>query len=78
VASILPFIKSSNGVFDHRATRVMGGTFDAAYKKLYCAKQPQDVYIILAARIIAATQKGERDLVRLHNTGLVWFDGEMN
>jgi hypothetical protein len=74
VASILPFIKSNDGVFDDRATRVMGEAFDAACKKLYSARQPHNVYSTLAARIIAAAQKGERDPIQLRNGGLAWLN----
>jgi hypothetical protein len=80
VASILPFIKSNDGAFDDRATRVMGEAFYAACKKLYSAQQPHVAYNILAARIIAAAQNGERDPVRLRNAGLAWLEieGEIN
>jgi hypothetical protein len=58
-------------------TRVMGEAFDAAYKKLHSAGQP---YNILATRIIAAAQKGERGPNQLRNAILAWFEieGEMN
>jgi hypothetical protein len=70
VASILPFIKPNDGSFDDEATRVMGQAFDAARKALHSSGQPQIVYETIAARIIAAAQKGERDPVRLCNAGL--------
>jgi hypothetical protein len=55
----------------------MGEAFDAAYKKLHSAGQP---YNILATRIIAAAQKGERGPNQLRNAILAWFEieGEMN
>lgn len=74
MASILPFIKSSDGAFDDRATRIMGEAFDAACQKLYSARQPHVAYSILAGKIIAAAQKGERDPVRLRNAGLAWLE----
>jgi len=74
VVSILPFIKSSDGAFDDRATRVMGEAFDAACKKLYRTRQPHVDYSILAGRIIAAAQKGERDPVRLRSAELAWLE----
>jgi hypothetical protein len=70
VASILAFIKPSDGVFDDQATRVMGEAFDAARKKLHSAGQPHIVFETIAARIIAAASKGERDPIRLRNAGL--------
>lgn len=69
VASILPFMKPSDGAFDDQATRVMGEAFDAAFAVLR-KKQPAIVYETIAARIIAAAHKGERDPVRLRNAGL--------
>jgi hypothetical protein len=67
MASILPFIKPNDG---SEATRVMGQAFDAARKALQSSGQPQIVYETIAARIIAAAQKGERDPARLCNVGL--------
>ena len=80
MASILPFIKSNDGVFDDRAMRAMGEAFDAACKKLYSARPHQVAYNIVAAKIIAAAQKGERDPVRLREAGLAWLgaEGQMN
>ena len=49
----------------------MGEAFEAARQKLHSAGQPQIVYETIAARIIAAASKGERDPVRLRNAGLV-------
>ena len=70
MASILPFMRPNDASFDDEATRVMGEAFDAARKALYSTGQPQIVYDTIAARIIAAAQKGERDPVRLRNAGL--------
>jgi hypothetical protein len=69
VASILPFMKPSGGAFDDRATRVMGEAFDAAVTALR-KEQPAIVYETIAARIIAAAHRGERDPVNLRNAGL--------
>jgi hypothetical protein len=76
LASILPFIKSNDGIFDDRAMRAMGEAFGAACKKLYSARSHQVIYNILAAKIIAAAQKGERDPVRLREAGLAWLGTE--
>jgi hypothetical protein len=71
VASILPFLKPDDGAFDDEATRVMGEAFDEARKKLHSAGQPFIVFETIAARIISAASRGERDPVRLRNAGLV-------
>jgi hypothetical protein len=76
MASILPFIKSNDGVFEDRAMRAMGEAFDAAFKKLFSARPHQVIYNILAAKIIAAAQKRERDAVRLREAGLAWLETE--
>ena len=68
VASILSFIKPSDGFFDDMATKAMGEAFDAAHKTIDGAGQ--FTYETVAAQIIAAAQKGERDPVRLRNAGL--------
>ena len=70
MASIRAFMKPSDGAFDEHATRVMGEAFDEARKKLHSKGQPHIVFETIAARIIAAASKGERDLVRLRNAGL--------
>ena len=69
VGSILPFLKPRNGSFDDQATRVMGEAFDAARKKAHGAEQI--VCDAIAARIIAAANRGERDPTRLRDAGLV-------
>jgi hypothetical protein len=70
MASILTFIKPDDGVFDDHATRVMGEAFDDARKRLHSTGQPHIVFEAIAARIIAAASRGERDPVRLRNAGL--------
>jgi hypothetical protein len=70
VASILPFLKAGDSAFDDYATRVMGEAFDDARKRLHSAGQPQIVFETIAARIIVAASKGERDPIRLRNAGL--------
>ena len=70
MASIRAFMKPSDGAFDDHATRVMGEAFDEARKKLHSKGQPHIVFETIAARIIAAASKGERDPVRLRNAGL--------
>ena len=47
----------------------MGEAFDAARKKAHGAEQI--VYDAIAARIIAAANRGERDPTRLRDAGLV-------
>ena len=74
MASILPFMKPSDGVFDDQATRVMGEAFDAAVAAL--RKQPAIVYETIAARIIAAAHKGERDPVRLRDAALAGLESK--
>jgi hypothetical protein len=70
MASIHSFLKPNFGTFDHEATRVMGNAFDAARDELYSSGQPPIVYEVIAMRIIAAAQKGERDPLRLRDAGL--------
>lgn len=70
MASIRAFMKPSDGAFDEHATRVMGEAFDAACRKLHSSGQPHIVFETIAARIIGAASKGERDPVRLRNAGL--------
>ena len=54
----------------------MGEAFDAAPKKLHSRGQPLIVYETIAARIIVAASKGERDPVRLRNAGLAGLPHE--
>ncbi len=68
MASILPFIRQHDGSFDPKATRAMGEAFDAARKQV--GDVGQAVYEVIAGRIIAAAERGERDPVRLRQAGL--------
>jgi hypothetical protein len=69
VASILPFIRT--GVdFDDEATRLMGEAFDAARASLDGQDEPELFYEIIAARILEAARKGERDPIRLRDIAL--------
>jgi hypothetical protein len=68
VASILPFIRPHDGCFDDAVTRVMGEAFDAARK--HVEGSGQAVCEVIAARIIAAAQRGERDPLRLRQAAL--------
>jgi len=58
------------GVFDDRATQVMGEAFETACKDLHDTGQPPIVYEVIAMRIINAAKNGVRDPVRLRNAGL--------
>jgi hypothetical protein len=68
VASILPFLRPNDGVFDDAATRAMGEAFDAARKEVGSAERA--VHEAIAARIISAAERGERDPMRLLNIAL--------
>jgi hypothetical protein len=70
VASILPFIRKADTVFDDRLTKIMGEAFDSACKDLHDRGQPPIVYEVIAKRIIEAVRGGERDVARLRNVGL--------
>jgi hypothetical protein len=70
VASILPFIRKADTVFDDRITRIMGEAFDGAREELHDTGQPSIVYEVIAKRIIDAVRGGERDVMRLRNVGL--------
>ena len=67
VASILPFIRAD---FDDETTRLMGEAFDAARASLDCQDEPELFYEIIAARIVEAARKGERDPICLRDIGL--------
>jgi hypothetical protein len=69
VASILPFIHV-RADFDDEMTRLMGEAFDAARASLDGHDEPELFYGIIAARIIEAAKKGERDPTRLRDIGL--------
>lgn len=69
MVSILPFIRT-RAAFDDEATRLMGEAFDAARASLDGQDEPELFYEIIAARIIEAAMKGERDPIRLRDIGL--------
>ena len=69
MASILPFVRPHDGSFGPELTRIMGEAYDAARKQLHVG-QPDIVYEIIAARIIAAAKKGERDPDKLCESAL--------
>jgi hypothetical protein len=69
MVSILHFIRGKSD-FDDDATNAMGAAFDAACKGLRDRGQPDIVREIIAKRIIEAAKKGERDPIRLCNSGL--------
>ena len=69
MVSILQFIRDKTD-FDDDATSAMGAAFDAACKGLRDRGQPNIVREIIAKRIIEAAKKGERDPIRLRNSGL--------
>ena len=70
VASILPFIRKTDAVFDDRITKMIGDAFDDACKELHDVGQPSVVLELIAKRIIDAAKNGERDPLRLRNAGL--------
>jgi hypothetical protein len=69
--SIHSFVRP--GVFDPEALAAMGVAFDAACKALEDTGQPQIVREVIAERIIAAANAGERDPVRLREAALPWL-----
>jgi hypothetical protein len=78
VASILPFIRKADGVFDDRVTEIIGQAFDSACKELHDTGQPEIVYEVIAKRIIDAAKNGERDPVRLRNAALAALGFDSN
>lgn len=70
MASILPFIRKTDAVFDDRITKIIGDAFDDASKELHDVGQPAVVLELIAKRIIDAAKNGERDRLRLRNAGL--------
>jgi len=70
VTSILPFVRKTSVVFDDGVTRIIGEAFDEACKELHDIGQPAIIYDVVAKRIIEAAKYGERDPVRLRNSGL--------
>ncbi len=69
MASILPFIHAKAD-FDDETTRLMGEAFDAARANLDGQDEPELFYEIIAARIVEAARKGERDPNRLRDIAL--------
>ncbi len=69
MVSILPFIRNRVD-FDDEATRLMGEAFDAARASLDGQDEPELFYEIIAARIVGAARKGERDPIRLRDIAL--------
>jgi len=70
MASILPFLRKTGVAFDDHATQAIGAAFDAACTALHDSGQPQNVYEVIAKRIIDAAKAGERDVDRLRDAGL--------
>ena len=68
MASILSFI--AKGAFDDATLGVTSQAFDAACKELHDDGQPLIVQEVIALRIIAAVQKGERNVTRLRDISL--------
>jgi hypothetical protein len=69
VATILPFIRA-RADFDDETTRLMGEAFDAARASIDGQDEPELFYEIIAARIVEAARKGERDPTRLRDIAL--------
>jgi len=66
--SILRYVPTA--AFDDAETRLLGDAFDAACKELHDTGQPEIVHEVIAKRIIAAANQGERDPIRLRDAGL--------
>lgn len=64
MATILPFIRCETA-FDNSTTRIMGQAFDAACAEFGDRDLTKLAREVLAAQIIQATKRGERDTVRL-------------
>lgn len=60
------------GVFEPEATAAMGQAFDAACNGLHDAGK-DELYELIAKRIVAAASRGELDPVRLRAAGLGWI-----
>jgi hypothetical protein len=69
VASIIQFIPSGS-FFDDHLTHVLGEAYDSACKNLPESAQAATIREIVARRIIAAAEKGERDPKQLHEVGI--------
>jgi hypothetical protein len=61
------------GVFDPDALAAMDEAFDAAFEALDDMGQPKIVLEIIAQRIMEASNRGERDPVRLVKAALPWL-----
>jgi hypothetical protein len=72
--SIHSFVRP--GVFDPEALAAIGEAFAAACKALDDTGQPQIVREVIAERIVAAANTGERDPVRLLEAALPWLVSE--
>jgi hypothetical protein len=70
MSSIIPFVRKSGAVFDDKVIALLGQAFDAARRELHDKGQPEVVYEIMAARIIEAARKGERETGKLAAAGL--------
>jgi hypothetical protein len=70
--SVIPYLP--RGVFDESTARLMGQAFDAACKELSADQRTDDVRAAVAKRIIAAANKGVRNIARLRNAGLRGID----
>lgn len=66
--TIVPFLRTSHDAFDHDVTRIMGEAFDAACKTL--GEISPAARESVAGRIIMAAKHGERDPIRLRDTGI--------
>jgi hypothetical protein len=69
VLSVLRFIPI--GAFDDATVRGIGRAFDAACKELNDTGQPAVVHEVMFKRIIAAAQRGERDVTQLRDAALI-------
>jgi hypothetical protein len=75
MTAIVRFIEKAGlgAVFDDRTTKIMGEAFDAACKDLHDTGQPDQVYEVIAKRIIDAAKSGERDPEKLRDWALTAF-----
>ncbi len=58
--------------FDPDVTRAMAVAFDRACESLQLADRSSALAALVAARIIATAQNGERDAVRLYEAVMEW------
>jgi hypothetical protein len=66
------FVPGVGAVFDPYLTKVMGEAFDSARKELQQRGQP-DIACIATTKAIIASEKGERDPLKLRDAGLAAF-----